>query len=247
VTLFDVLAVIAAGLAAGAINAIVGSGSLVTFPVLLAIGLPSVTANVSNTIGLACGNFSAAWGYREELRDQLPRVGFLSIFSALGAATGAALLLLLPSSVFDAVVPALILLACVLMATRPSPKLATGAITRRRTMALAACVYAVAVYGGYFGAAQGVILLASLRLLLPESLQRLNGLKNAVVGVANGLAAIGFALFAHVNWNAAGLIAVSSIVGASFGARYGRQIPDQMLRIVVITVGVIVAAVLIVT
>ena len=240
----EILVVLLAGLAAGGINAIVGSGSLVTFPVLLAVGFPSVTANVSNTVGLAFGNASAVWGYRRELRGQGRRVALMGTGTALGAAVGALLLLVLPDGVFEAVVPLLILLACFLMARRPAPPQTTRAVTRSRLLLLVAIAFAVGVYGGYFGAAQGVILLAALRLLLPEDLQRLNGLKNALAGIANAVAAIGFVLFADVAWDAAAIVAVGSIAGATLGARYGRRMPDAVLRAVVVVGGTLVAVVL---
>ncbi|HWH96052.1 MAG TPA: sulfite exporter TauE/SafE family protein [Baekduia sp.] len=243
-TAADAAAVLAAGVAAGGINAIVGSGSLITFPVLLAVGYPSVVANVSNTVGLVPGNVSAVWGYRRELEGQWRRAGRVAVATALGAATGGALLLVLPEGVFDAVVPILILVACALMATRPSPSLAETAVTRRRMAVLFAVAYAVGIYGGYFGAAQGVILLAALRLLLDEPLQQLNGLKNVLVGLANAVAAVQFMVFADVAWAAAGLVAGGSVVGATLGARYGRRLPDRLLRRVVVAVGVTVAIVL---
>lgn len=240
----QILLVLAAGFAAGGVNAIVGSGSLVTFPALLAVGYPAITANVSNSVGLVFGNVSAAYGYRVELRGQKRRVLTMGAAAVLGAITGATLLLALPSSVFDAVVPILILLACALMILRPSPKPSHGSLSRHRIAALIGLAYLVAIYGAYFGAAQGVILLAGLRLLIPEDLQRLNGLKNVLVGVANGVAALQFALFAHVAWGAAALVAVGSVAGAQVGARYGRRIPDERLRWTVVAVGVVVAAVL---
>jgi uncharacterized protein len=245
-TLLEALAVLAAGFSAGAINAIVGSGSLITFPVLLAVGFAPVTANVSNSVGLVFGNVSAAWGYRRELVGQRERALFGSAGTAFGAITGGVLLLTLPEGVFEAVVPVLILLACGLMIVRPKPKLSQGSLSRHRKLALIAIGFAVGVYGGYFGAAQGVILLAALRFLIPDHLQRLNGLKNVMVGVANGVAAILFIIVAHIAWDAAALVAVGSIAGAQIGARYGRRIPDQTLRWTVVTAGVIVATVLIV-
>jgi len=243
-TLPEAVAVLAAAIAAGAVNAIVGSGSLITFPVLLAVGLPAVTANVSNTIGLVTGNASAVWGYRRELSGQSRRALLLGAGTATGAAAGAALLLVLPAGVFKAVVPALILLACVLMATRPSPELTTRTPTTGRWATLVAVTFTVGIYGGYFGAAQGVILLAFLRLLLADRLQRLNGLKNVLVGIANGVAAIAFVIFANVNWTAVGLVAAGSTIGALLGSAYGRRIPDELLRRTVIVVGVAVAVVL---
>jgi hypothetical protein len=244
VNLLQALAVLAAGFTAGGINAIVGSGSLVTFPVLLAVGYSSVTANVSNSVGLVFGNISAAWGYREELEGQRERALTGGAGTAVGAVTGGVLLLTLPEGVFEAVVPILILLACALMIVRPKPKLSHGAMSHHRKIALVAIGFAVGVYGGYFGAAQGVILLAALRFLIPDSLQRLNGLKNVMVGIANGVAAILFIIVAHVAWEAAALVAVGSITGAQVGAKYGRRVPDESLRWTVVTVGVIVAIIL---
>jgi uncharacterized membrane protein YfcA len=244
--LLQALAVLAAGFTAGGINAIVGSGSLVTFPVLLAVGFAPVTANVSNSVGLVFGNVSATWGYRRELVGQRQRALLGSAGTTLGAITGGVLLLTLPEGVFEAVVPALILLACALMIVRPKPKLSHGSLSHHRKLVLVAVGFAVGVYGGYFGAAQGVILLAALRFLVPDHLQRLNGLKNVMVGVANGVAAVLFVIVAHIAWDAAALLAVGSIAGAQLGARYGRRIPDQTLRWTVVTVGVIVAIVLIV-
>jgi uncharacterized protein len=242
--LLQALAVLAAGFTAGGINAVVGSGSLLTFPVLLAVGFPSVTANVSNSVGLVFGNISASWGYRGELVGQRERALLGGAGTALGAVTGGVLLLTLPEGVFEAVVPVLILLACALMVLRPKPKLSHGAMSHHRKFALAGIGFAVGIYGGYFGAAQGVILLAAMRFLIPDSLQRLNGLKNVLVGIANGVAAILFMIVAHVAWDAAALVAVGSICGAQLGARYGRRIPEERLRWTVVTVGVAVAIVL---
>jgi len=243
-TILEALVVLAAGFTAGGINAIVGSGSLVTFPVLLAVGYPSVTANVSNSVGLVFGNVSAAWGYRKELQGQRSRALLGGTGTAVGAIVGGVLLLTLPEGVFEAVVPVLILFACGLMILRPKPKLSHGSLSHHRKIALVATGFGVGVYGGYFGAAQGVILLAALRFLIPDSLQRLNGLKNVMVGVANGIAAILFVIVAHVAWEAAALVAVGSIAGAQVGARYGRRVPDEALRWTVVTVGVAVAIVL---
>ncbi|MGD9736117.1 MAG: sulfite exporter TauE/SafE family protein [Solirubrobacterales bacterium] len=246
-TPLEALAVLAAGFLAGGINAIVGSGSLITFPVLLAVGFAPVTANVSNSLGLVFGNLSAIWGYRHELEGQRRRWLVGGTGTMLGAIGGAVLLLTLPEGVFEAVVPLLILLACALMVLRPAPKLSHGSLSRHREVALLAVGFAVGVYGGYFGAAQGVILLAALRFLVPDHLQRLNGLKNVMVGIANGVAAVLFVIVAHVAWDAAALLAAGSIAGAHLGARYGRLIPDERLRWTVVAVGVAVAVVLFAT
>jgi uncharacterized membrane protein YfcA len=247
VTLGEYVAVFAAGGAAGMVNTIVGSGSLVTFPTLLAVGYPPVTANVSNTVGLVFGGISGIVGYRRELAGQRRRVAVFSCFTATGALTGGILLLTLSSSVFDAIVPALILLSCVLMALkgRLTPKEA-----HRRNghmVAAAAGVFLTGIYGGYFGAAQGIILLSLLSLLIPDDLQRLNALKNVLAAVANGVAAVLFIAVAHVAWEAAATIAVGSIIGAQLGATVGRRLPELWLRRIVVVGGTIVAVILIVT
>jgi uncharacterized membrane protein YfcA len=244
VTPLEALAIAGAGFVAGAVNTIVGSGSLVTFPTLLALGYPSVTANVSNTIGLVPGGVSGAIGYRRELRGQRRRALTLGSGSATGALTGGILLLSLPSSVFDAVVPLLILLACGLMAIKRTP---AERAHEEHTAAATVGAFFTGIYGGYFGAAQGVILLSLLRLCFPDDLQRLNGVKNVLAGVANGVAALLFMAVAHVAWGVAALIAAGSIAGAQVGAKVGRRMPEQVLRWIVVSVGTVVATVLIVT
>jgi uncharacterized protein len=241
----EALAITGAGAVAGAVNTVVGSGSLVTFPTLVALGYPPVTANVSNTLGLVPGSVSGAIGYRRELRGQWRRAAILGCGTAVGALIGGVLLLELPSSVFDAVVPVLILLACALMLLRPAPTPHGGPRNRLGLGVVAALL--TGIYGGYFGAAQGIILLAVLRLCFDDDLQRLNGVKNVLAGLANGVAAVYFIVAAHVAWGAALLIAGGSIVGAQVGARYGRRLPQEALRRVVVTAGVIVAVLLIAT
>jgi uncharacterized membrane protein YfcA len=244
-TPFEALAVAAAGVGAGAVNTIVGSGSLITFPTLVAVGYPTVTANVSNNIGLVPGSVAGVYGYRRELEGQGRRVKILGAASASGGLTGAILLLALPSTVFDAIVPALVLLACGLMAVQP---LLSKRLAERRTEdtpdlgpAPVAIAFFAGVYGGYFGAAQGVILLAMLSIFLPQDLQRSNALKNVLAGLVNGVAAVIFIVFADVAWEAVALVAVGAIVGATAGARLGRKIPPNALRIGVIVIGVLVA------
>jgi uncharacterized membrane protein YfcA len=241
-TVWEALAITAAGFVAGGVNTVVGSGSLVTFPVLVALGYPSVTANVSNTIGLVPGSVSGAIGYRRELRGQARRCAILAAGTVVGALIGGVLLLSLPSSVFDAVVPVLILLAVALMALRPAPQ-PHGARRDRLGLGLVGTFF-TGIYGGYFGAAQGIILLAILRLCIDDDLQRLNGIKNVLAGLANGVAAIYFIAFADPAWGAAGLIAAGSIAGAQVGARYGRRLPQEVLRRIVVVGGTIVAVIL---
>jgi uncharacterized membrane protein YfcA len=243
-TLLEALAVLAAGAVAGGVNAVVGSGSLITFPTLLAVGYAPVTANVSNSIGLVPGGVSGALGYRAELRGQGRRCAILAIGTTIGAVIGGVLLLELPSEVFDAVVPILILLAVALMALRPSAKL------RERGDNMPGGIvssFFVGIYGGYFGAAQGIILMSLLRRCFHENLQVLNAIKNVLAGLANLVAGVLFIVVADVAWGAALLIAAGSVVGAQVGARYGRQLPQEALRRTVIVYGVIVAAILIVT
>jgi uncharacterized protein len=244
VTVPEALVIAAAGFAAGGVNTIVGSGSLITFPTLLALGYPPVTANVSNTVGLVFGGVSGVIGYRKELEGQRRRAVTLGCGTTAGALLGGVLLLELPSSVFDAVVPILILLACGLMAIRRTP---AQHADHEHVPAGTAAAFFTGIYGGYFGAAQGIILMSLLRFCFPDDLQRLNGLKNVLAAVANGVAAILFVFVADVRWGPAALIAAGSIVGAQGAARYGRRIPSNVLRWTVVVAGTIVAIILIVT
>ncbi|MGY1787776.1 sulfite exporter TauE/SafE family protein [Geodermatophilus sp. SYSU D00698] len=251
----EVLAVLAAGGAAGAINAVVGSGTLVTFPVLLATGLPPVTASVSNTLGLVPGNVSGAVGYRRELAGQRGLVLRLLPASALGALTGAVLLLHLPAAAFEAVVPVLVGLAVVLVAVQP---LLTRRLAARRTddgapprgwrlAGLVAGAYATGSYGGYFAASQGVLQMGVFGLLLAEPLQRLNALKNVLSAAVNAVAATAYVVVAtdRVDWAAAGLVAGGSVVGGALGARYGRRLPAAVLRTAIVVLGCVAIGVLV--
>ena len=238
----EAILVLFAGMGAGTINAIVGSGTLITFPVLLGFGYAPVTANVSNTIGLVPGSVSGAVGYRRELAGQRRRVRVFGTASTLGGITGALVLLVLPPGAFKAIVPVFIVIALVLIIFQ---KRLAAFVEARRTehaphggpLTLVA-IYATGVYGGYFGAAQGIMLLAIMGLTLPDDLQRLNALKNVLAGLGNLVAGIVFALVAHVAWGAALLIAVGSMVGGVLGARYGRRLPPAALRAFIVVVGV---------
>ncbi len=250
------LAAAGAGFFAGTINTVVGSGSLVTYPVLVALGYSPLVANVSNTIGLAPGSVSGAIGYRRELVGQRSRMLHLGAYGVAGGLTGGSLLLAAPKA-FSSIVPGLILLAALLMAMQPRIAARLRArqqanvvhpddpprLPHRRGM-LPALVFATGVYGGYFGAAQGVILLALLGLFLDDSLQRLNGLKNVITGLVNGVAAVLFAIASSPAWGAAGILALSSIVGAQFGAAMARRIPERVLRAVIVVGGLTVGIVL---
>jgi uncharacterized membrane protein YfcA len=238
----EIVAIAFAGLAAGAINTLVGSGTLITFPVLLAFGYAPVTANVSNTIGLVPGNASGAFGYRRELGGQRQRVLRFGASSLLGGITGAVLLLVLPASAFKAIVPVFIAIALVLTVLQPrlAARLAKREIDlehKAGALTLLA-VYLTGVYGGYFGAAQGILLLGILGVALAQDLHRTNALKNVLVGLVNTIAGLYFIFAAHVDWGPVAIIACSSIVGAQLGARYGRRLPPEALRVVIVVVGV---------
>jgi uncharacterized protein len=248
----EALVILAAGIAAGSVNAVVGSGSLITFPTLLAFGFPPVLANVSNNVGLVPGNFSGGFGYRRELAGQRGRLVRLGVAAAVGAVVGAVALLTLPSSAFRLIVPVLILLSCALVLVQPrlSAWLRTRQASRQREGArvsplLSAGVCLSGMYGGYFGAAQGVMVIGLLGSFLDETLQRINGAKNVLVGMVNGTAAVVFILLAHVSWVAAALIAVGSTIGGLVGARFGRRLPPFALRLFVVAVGLIAATKLI--
>ncbi len=241
-SLGEIVALALAGLAAGTINTVVGSGTLITFPILLAFGYAPVTANVSNTIGLVPGSISGAIGYRRELSGQRGRAIRLGGMSVLGGITGAVLLLLLPASAFKAIVPVFIALALVLVVLQPGLKALLAErdinMAHEKGIVLALAIYATGVYGGYFGAAQGILLLGILGLTLSQDLHRTNALKNVLAGLTNGVAAVYFMLAAHVDWGPAGIIAGASILGAQLGARYGRRLPPAALRALIVVVGV---------
>ena len=243
-SLWAALAIFAAGLAAGTVNVIVGSGSLITFPLLIGLGYAPVLANVSNNVGLVPGNVSGTLAYRPELVGQRSRVVRLGMASVAGGITGAVLLLALPGSVFRAAVPVLILMAALLMAAQPQltrrleergGRKAHGGIT------LSVAVYLTGVYGGYFGAAQGVILIALLAIFIDDDLQRLNGTKNALALTVNAVAGVFFIATTHVSWSVAGLIAAGSVIGGQVGGRYGRRLPAPVLRWTIVVVGLGVA------
>jgi uncharacterized membrane protein YfcA len=236
----EAIAILAAGLAAGTINTVVGSGSLITFPTLLAFGYPAVVANVSNTVGLVPGSLSGAIGYRRELAGQRDRAIRLGIAAIAGGLTGGLLLLALPQSAFERIVPILILGAVVLIAIQPRLSRAMGerrAAGREHTLPLAITIFLTGVYGGYFGAGQGVIQMALLSTFLSDGLQRLNALKNVLTVLINGVAAILFIAVAPVAWPAAILLAVGAIVGGQVGAIVGRRLPAGALRLAIIVIG----------
>jgi uncharacterized protein len=321
VPFLQALAIFAAGLAAGTINTVVGSGTLITFPTLLAFGYPPVLANVSNNVGLVPGVASGVHGYRAELEGQRRRIIRLGSASACGGLVGAILLLVLPAEAFKAIVPALIGVAVVMVLIQPRlarwmarrqlarsagragdgglaaqaagadpgsrPPAdadhgacgadadhgiggaggiggtggtggngaagragaatavgvlpATGISSRADAIGgpvLWAFVFCAGVYGGYFGAAQGVLLIGMLGIAFTDSLQRINAVKNVLAGLVNGVAAVVFIALTHIDWKVAGLIAAGSIIGGQAGARVGRRLPPWGLRLLIVCVGV---------
>jgi uncharacterized protein len=241
------VAVLLAGGAAGAINAVVGSGTLITFPTLLAFGVPPVTANVSNTIGLVPGVASGIVGYRRELHGQRARAIRLGSGSLIGGVVGAVLLLVLPAGAFRAIVPALILLGLLLVVVQPRVSTWVNARHEGATGEFGPwwvwpAVLGTGVYGGYFGAAQGVILMGVLGIGIDDALQRLNGLKNVLAGLVNGIAGLIFVFVADVDWTVVALIAAGSVVGGQVGATLGRRLSPLVLRVVIVVVGLVALA-----
>jgi uncharacterized membrane protein YfcA len=241
-----------AGVGAGAINAVVGSGTLITFPTLVALGFPPVTATMSNAVGLVAGGVSGTWGYRRELRGQGRRLRWQIPASFLGAGVGAWLLLHLPEKVFIQIVPVLLILALLLVlfgpriqawARRRAEESGRSAehVSPRKLAAVVLGTFAVGIYGGYFTAAQGILLIGIMGALLPESVQRMNAAKNLLSLVVNVVAAVAYTVvaFDRINWVAAGLIAVGSLIGGFIGAHYGRRLSPGVLRAVIVVVGLI--------
>jgi uncharacterized membrane protein YfcA len=252
VSLSHAILIVFAGLGAGAINAVVGSGTLITFPTLVAMGYPPVTATMSNAVGLVAGSVSGTWGYRRELRGQWDRLRWQIPASVLGAAGGAWLLLHLPDKVFARVVPLLLIAALALVVV--GPRIQTWArqraedsgrfaqeVSPRRMAALVASTFAIGVYGGYFTAAQGIMLVGAMGALLPESVQRTNAAKNLLALLVNIVAALAYTLvaFDRVSWPVAGLIAGGSLIGGWLGAHYGRRLSPNALRATIVVVGLI--------
>jgi len=239
------------GIAAGIINTVVGSASLISYPTLLALGYEPVVANMTNSVGLVPGSVSGAIGYRRELRGMGPLLRVLMPASAAGGLAGALLLLVLPSSVFESVIPALILLACALVVAQP--RLHATLRRRRRDgddgigAGFIVTVLLCALYGGYFGAAQGVILIALLAIFRSEGLQPLNATKNVLVGIVNGIAAVLFVAVGDVAWAPALVLAAGAAAGGQAGARVGRRLPPNVLRVAIVAVGLVVAVRMIVS
>ncbi|WP_104198438.1 sulfite exporter TauE/SafE family protein [Cryobacterium sp. M15] len=254
-TLLEGAIILVAGIAAGIINVVAGAGTLITFPTLLALGVPPITANVSNTVGLVPGSVAGAYGYRRELKSQWRPVAWMAVFSAVGGVTGGLLLLILPEEAFSVVVPYLLLLAAMLSAVQPKVaryvrrKAPEGATTDTRpiTFGLVLGILGTGVYGGYFGAAQGVVLLALLGILWSTDIHRANGAKNVLAGMANLVSAIIFISSGTVDWVIALLIGVGSAFGGWIGARIGRRLSAPVLRTILVVVALTAATVLFLT
>jgi len=243
VTPVEIGAIFLAGIWAGAINTVVGSGTLITFPTLLAFGVPPVTANVSNSIGLVPGSVSGAIGYRRELAGQRSRILRLVSASALGAVLGAVVLIALPSAAFDAIVPVLVLLGLLLVVLQP--RISVWVARRHEQVPhhglwwVWPAILLAGIYGGYFGAAQGVLLMAILGIGIDETLQRLNGVKNILGAVVNSVSGVIFAFVADVDWGIVLVIGLGSVIGGQLGAHWGRKLPAPALRAVIVLVGVV--------
>lgn len=240
-------AIALAGLWAGTINTVVGSGTLVTFPVLVALGYPPLVATTSNAVGLTPGTIAGAVGYRSELEGQRSRLVRYGVASLLGAIGGTVLLLSLPADAFETIVPVLVVLAIVLVALQPllSRRLSERTVTRESSPLIYGLIFLIGVYGGYFTAAQGIMLVAAMGLLVSDSLQRLNAFKNVLAAVVNLVAGAIYAVVAPVDWTVIAILAVSSTAGGLLGARIGRRLPPAVLRGVIVVVGLVAVVILI--
>ena len=254
-TLLEGAIILIAGIAAGIINVVAGAGTLITFPTLLALGIPPITANVSNTVGLVPGSIAGVYGYRRELQSEWRPVAWMAVFSAVGGIVGGLLLLVLPADTFSLVVPFLLVLAAVLSAVQPrvaryvrrkAPE-GVSADTRPITFGLVLGILGTGVYGGYFGAAQGVVLLALLGILWSTDMHRANGAKNVLAGMANLVSSIIFISSGTVDWMIVLLIGVGSASGGWFGVRIGRRLSAPVLRAILVIVALTAAVVLFVT
>jgi len=242
--MLELLAVAAAGAAAGASNAIAGAGSLITFPTMVALGLPPLSANVTNTVGIVPGAVGGALGYRDLLREQGERFSRFLVPVLIGAVAGTAALLLTSDAAFEAIVPVLIAASCLLLLFQPrlTPRISHAG--NERSPFLVAGLFFCGAYGAYFGSAVSILLLALLALFVADTLQHLNAMKIILVGCSNLLAAVVYAFLAPVEWSYVAVLMVSSLVGGRVGAHYARRIPADPLRISIAIVGLVVAAVL---
>lgn len=236
---------IVAGLGAGVVNAIAGGGSLITFPTLLAVGLPPVAANVTNSTAVCPGYLSSVAGSRRDLRGQAGLLRRIIPTSVVGGVAGCALLLLTPARAFELVVPFLVLAAAAALAFQERLRALVGhGRAEGGGAALQVIVFVGAVYGGYFGAALGVMLVAALALVLDETLNRINALKNVLSAVVGMVTVVIFAVFGPVDWAAAAILAPATIVGGYAGAKLARRLPARVLRALIVTFGTAIGLVL---
>ena len=246
----ELMFLLAAGLVSGAVNAVAGGGSLLVFPALLAVGFPPLAANVTNSVAQWPGYLGVVAGARHELPGQGRRLALTSAVAVFGAALGCVLLLALPGSVFDAVVPVLVLLASALLAVQPQLKRWIGTPAAGhpdRNAVLLSAIFLAAVYGGYFGGALGVILIATLSLCAGDELRRLNATKAVLSLVIATVTVVIFSLRAPVDWTAVALLAPSTLVGGYLGARLARRLSENVLRWSVVVLGLAVGVYLLVT
>lgn len=246
--LLELLGIGAAGFVAGAINAVAGGGSLISFPALVAIGYPPITANATNTVALVPGYLGGSIGYRRELVGQERRLRRLGAISVCGALVGSVLLVVSPPALFRTIAPILIVLSCVLLVTAPRIQRRRdplrGDAGRGKTLVVQ---FATAVYGAYFGAGVGILMLATFSVLIDDDLQRLNALKGAVSLIISGVAAVAFALLGRVGWTAAAVIAVTSLAGGRIGVIPARLLKPGQLRGFVLGAGILAAVWLVVS
>jgi uncharacterized membrane protein YfcA len=240
-TITDALVLLAAGTAAGLMSTVMSLASLVSYPVLLALGLPPLVANVTNTVSLTATAVGSAAGSRPELAGQQSRIRRFGAVTALGGAAGAATLLLAPAQTFQLVVPFLIAAASVLLIIQPRIKRLSARPDGERSIALNVALFGAAVYVGYFGAGGGVLLLAVLGVMVEETLARINALKNVISGLANFVATVGFAIFAPVRWSFVLPLAAGFLIGGWTGPKIVRRMPAAGLRIAVALAGVALA------
>lgn len=247
----QLLLIAGAGVFAGIINGVVGAGTLITFPLLVALGIPPVLANGTNTTGLFPGAISSAVVYRKTLREHARLITVMAVAAALAAALGAGLVLALPSQVFAHVVPVLILLAVALVAAQPilsrlSRQWVSSHHDQRQPHRVASVATAagVGVYGGYFGGGQGIVLMGLLPLVFAADLQRSNAVKNVLAATANATAALVFIIAGRVLWPVALTLAVSSIIGGYVGSHAATRLPSSLFRVVIVVVGLIAAVTL---